>query len=183
MSNKPESSAAVLPLAGESPVVELHCAVKHFIHGDQSNVQGLSLMVERGEIMVLLGPSGCGKTTTLRLIAGFEQPDAGTVRIAGKPVADRQRNVPPEKRGLGMVFQDYALFPHLTAAENVAFGLHKMDRRKRAERVDEVLALADDDDLVDVGQASVPLGPGWRGGSHGRCRRRCGHGSRYSAER
>ncbi|MCB0240368.1 MAG: ATP-binding cassette domain-containing protein, partial [Anaerolineae bacterium] len=128
MSNKPESSAAVLPLAGESPVVELHCAVKHFIHGDQSNVQGLSLMVERGEIMVLLGPSGCGKTTTLRLIAGFEQPDAGTVRIAGKPVADRQRNVPPEKRGLGMVFQDYALFPHLTAAENVAFGLHKMDR-------------------------------------------------------
>ena len=143
MSNKPESKAAVQPAAGEPPVVELHCAVKHFIHGDQSDVQGLSLMVERGEIMVLLGPSGCGKTTTLRLIAGFEQPDAGTVRIAGKPVADRQRNVPPEKRGLGMVFQDYALFPHLTAAENVAFGLHKMDRRKRAERVDEVLALVD----------------------------------------
>lgn len=141
MPNKPESGAASQPASGDPPVVELHCAVKHFIHGDQADVQGLSLIVERGEIMVLLGPSGCGKTTTLRLIAGFEQPDAGTVRIAGKSMADRRRNVPPEKRGLGMVFQDYALFPHLTAAENVAFGLHKLDRRARSQRVNEVLAL------------------------------------------
>ena len=104
MSNKPDSALAGLPVAGDPPVVELHCAVKHFIHGDQSDVQGLSLMVERGEIMVLLGPSGCGKTTTLRLIAGFEQPDAGTVRIAGKPVADRtaQRAAGEARPGHGL---------------------------------------------------------------------------------
>ena len=124
-----------------APVVELHCVVKHYVHGDHGDVQGLSLMVMQGELLVLLGPSGCGKTTTLRLMAGFEQPDAGVVRIAGQLVANRTRSTPPEQRGLGMVFQDYALFPHLTVAGNVAFGLHRLPKRQRAARVDEVLQL------------------------------------------
>src|SRR3712207_3083236 len=85
-------------------------------------VDGASLAVSAGELVALLGPSGCGKTTLLRLIAGFEAPDAGTVRVAGEPVAG-SRWVPPERRHVGMVFQDYALFPHLTVAANVGFGL------------------------------------------------------------
>lgn len=125
-----------------APVIELHCVVKNYVHGDHGDVKGLSLMVMQGELLVLLGPSGCGKTTTLRLMAGFEQPDAGVVRIAGQLVADRTRSTPPEQRGLGMVFQDYALFPHLTVAENVAFGLHHLPKRQRASRVDEVLQMA-----------------------------------------
>lgn len=134
----PEPSSAS---AAPAPVVELHCVVKHYVHGDHGDVQGLSLMVMQGEMLVLLGPSGCGKTTTLRLIAGFEQPDAGTVRIAGRLAADRARSLPPEQRGLGMVFQDYALFPHLTVADNVAFGLHRLPKRQRDGRVAEVLSL------------------------------------------
>jgi iron(III) transport system ATP-binding protein len=144
--NGPPSAVSRPPF---SPAVELHCVVKHFIHGDQADVKGLSLIVQQGEILVLLGPSGCGKTTTLRLIAGFEQPDGGTVRVAGQLMADRQRSVPPEKRGLGMVFQDYALFPHLTVAENAAFGLHHLPRRQRKLRVDEVLQMVGLAELAD----------------------------------
>ena len=131
-----------------APVVELHCVVKNYVHGDHGDVKGLSLMVMQGELLVLLGPSGCGKTTTLRLMAGFEQPDAGVVRIAGRLVADRTRSTPPEQRGLGMVFQDYALFPHLTVAENVAFGLHRLPKRQRAGRVDEILQMVGLADLA-----------------------------------
>ncbi|MCS6844430.1 MAG: ABC transporter ATP-binding protein [Caldilineales bacterium] len=130
--------------AQPAPSVELHCVVKHFIHGQprqHGEVKGLSLMVMPGEILVLLGPSGCGKTTTLRLIAGFEQPDAGTVRIQGRLVADRTQSLAPEKRNLGMVFQDYALFPHLTVAQNAGFGLYRWPRPDRRRRVAEVLEL------------------------------------------
>ncbi len=104
-------------------------------------VDDLSLTVERGQILALLGPSGCGKTTILRLIAGFETPDAGQVHIAGRVVADGRLGlcVPPEERGVGVVFQDYALFPHLTVEENVAFGLRGRAREGRAARVREVL--------------------------------------------
>ena len=98
-------------------------------------VDGLSLAVEQGEILALLGPSGCGKTTTLRLIAGFEAPDAGTVTIRDQVVAGPGRAVPPEQRGVGIVFQDYALFPHLTVEDNVGFGLHRLDRGPRRERI------------------------------------------------
>lgn len=102
-------------------------------------VDGLSLEVRPGEVVALLGPSGCGKTTTLRLIAGFERPDAGSIRIAGRVVADGTRHVPPERRRVGMVFQEYALFPHLTVAENVVFGLDR--GRERAARVAALLDL------------------------------------------
>ena len=81
-------------------------------------VDGIDLTVERGEFFSLLGPSGCGKTTTLRLIAGFDPPDSGRVRLEGRDVT----HLPPQRRPLNTVFQNYALFPHLTVWENVAFG-------------------------------------------------------------
>ena len=115
-----------------------HGVSKRF--GAVQAVDDAQLCVERGEFVALLGPSGCGKTTLLRLIAGFEEPEAGTVEVAGTPVAGNGTWVAPERRKVGMVFQDYALFPHLTAAENVGFGL---PRKERKTRVPAVLALVD----------------------------------------
>ncbi len=94
-------------------------------------VQGLNLTVAPGEIVALLGPSGCGKTTTLRLIAGFERPDSGSIVIAGRSVADARGFTPPEQRRVGVVFQDYAVFPHLSVAQNVAFGLGRGQHSSR----------------------------------------------------
>jgi iron(III) transport system ATP-binding protein len=115
-----------------------HGVSKQF--GDVRAVGDAQLCVERGEFVALLGPSGCGKTTLLRLIAGFETPDAGEIRVADRTVADGRTWVAPERRRVGMVFQDYALFPHLTVAENVGFGL---GRKERATRVPIMLALVD----------------------------------------
>jgi iron(III) transport system ATP-binding protein len=112
-------------------------------------VDGLSLTVAEGEILALLGPSGCGKTTTLRLIAGFEAPDAGTVAVRGVVVAGPGRMVAPEDRGIGIVFQDYALFPHLTVADNVAFGLQRLPRPARRDRATRILEMVD---LADLGR-------------------------------
>jgi iron(III) transport system ATP-binding protein len=95
-------------------------------------VSDLTLDVRRGELMAVLGPSGCGKTTLLRLIAGFERPDAGEIVVGDGAVAGPGRFVAPEKRRIGMVFQDYALFPHLTVEANVAFGLLRQPRDERA---------------------------------------------------
>jgi iron(III) transport system ATP-binding protein len=110
-------------------------------YGDTLAVDGASLTVLSGEFVALLGPSGCGKTTLLRTIAGFEKPDGGALRIGGHPVAGKGTWVPPERRRVGMVFQDYALFPHLTVAENVAFGLPRRAKAARAARVGGVLEL------------------------------------------
>ena len=93
-------------------------------------VDDVTLDVRTGEIFGVLGPSGCGKTTLLRLIAGFERPEAGTVTVGGSLVAGDGTWVPPERRRIGMVFQDYALFPHLTVERNVAFGLPRRRRRR-----------------------------------------------------
>jgi iron(III) transport system ATP-binding protein len=97
-------------------------------------VQGVDLEIARGELMAVLGPSGCGKTTLLRLMAGFERPDAGTISVAGRELAGPGTFVVPEHRRVGIVFQDYALFPHLTVEANVAFGLSRREREER-ERI------------------------------------------------
>src|ERR671939_618515 len=102
-------------------LLEITEASKRF--GAVAAVDRVSLSIERGEFFALLGPSGCGKTTLLRLVAGFETPDAGTIRLGGDVVAEAGRAVPPERRGLAMVFQSYALWPHMSVAENVAFSL------------------------------------------------------------
>ena len=94
-----------------------------------------------GDIVCLLGPSGCGKTTVLRLIAGFERPTLGSITLAGKVLADDHIFIEPALRGIGYVFQDFALFPHLTVSDNIAFGLQKQDKSMRRERVAEMLAL------------------------------------------
>ena len=103
-------------------------------------LKDFDLCVDRGEIVTLLGPSGCGKTTALRIIAGLESPDTGAVEIGGRTVAGPGTMVPPEKRQVGMVFQEYALFPHLSVKANVAFGLPR--GAGRAERTREMLSLA-----------------------------------------
>lgn len=91
----------------------------------ERGVRGASLHVEAGEIVALLGPSGCGKTTALRLAAGLEVPESGKIWLEGRPVASAGFSVPPEDRGVGLIFQDFALFPHLTVSDNVLFGTHK----------------------------------------------------------
>lgn len=100
--------------------------------GDTAAVNGIDLEVATGESVVLLGPSGCGKTTTLRMVAGFLQPDAGEIHLDGVMASDANFALPPEKRHLGMVFQTYAIWPHKTVAENVAYGL-KMAGKRKAE--------------------------------------------------
>jgi iron(III) transport system ATP-binding protein len=122
-------------------VLELAAVTRRYRRGQPPAVDGVSLTVSRGEILALLGPSGSGKSTLLRLIAGFERPDAGSVAINGRVVADAGFAVPPERRGVGIVFQDYALFPHLTVEANVAFGLHGLERSRRRERVRSFLDL------------------------------------------
>jgi iron(III) transport system ATP-binding protein len=106
-------------------------------------VHGASLGLRAGDIGVLIGPSGCGKTTLLRAVAGLERVSAGEIRLGGELVSSAQRHVPPEARRIGMVFQDYALFPHLDVERNVAFGLKHLGAADRARRVAEVLALVD----------------------------------------
>jgi len=117
--------------------LEINDAIKRF--GAHAAVDGASLKVGRGEIVALLGPSGCGKTTTLRLIAGFEQPDGGSIAILGEDIT----RLPPYRRDIGLVFQDYALFPHLTVADNIEYGLRQRGIASdvRAKRRAELLRL------------------------------------------
>ncbi|MXZ19631.1 MAG: ABC transporter ATP-binding protein, partial [Caldilineaceae bacterium SB0665_bin_25] len=104
-------------------------------------VNDVSLTVDRGEFIALLGPSGCGKTTTLRLIAGFERVDAGTIEIDGALMAGSSVHVQPERRRVGMVFQEYALFPHVSALANIEFGLRRMPAADKRARTLEILEL------------------------------------------
>ena len=110
-------------------------------YGDQEVVRGLGFSLARGAIGCLLGPSGCGKTTVLRCIAGFEPVREGEIRIAGRVVSGDGVMVAPEHRRIGMVFQDYALFPHLSVADNIAFGLHRASPQERGARVAELASL------------------------------------------
>jgi iron(III) transport system ATP-binding protein len=108
-------------------------------YGTVTVVDGVSLAVGRGEIVCLLGPSGCGKSTVLRIAAGLERLQAGTVSIDGRVVADTRTAVPPERRGVGLVFQDFALFPHLSVLDNVAFGLARRSPERRYAAAREAL--------------------------------------------
>jgi iron(III) transport system ATP-binding protein len=119
------------------PLLELRAVHQAYDHHEV--VKGLTFALARGAIGCLLGQSGCGKTTALRCIAGFEPVTRGEIRLAGTLVSGPGVTVPPEKRRIGMVFQDYALFPHLPVAENIAFGLHGTSRKMRGRRVAELV--------------------------------------------
>ena len=120
-------------------MAEIRVEDLHKSFGDFAAVKNSNFVVENGEFFVLLGPSGCGKTTTLRMIAGLEKPDSGTIEFQNADIT----NLPPERRGFGMVFQNYALFPHLNVFENVAFGLRARHKTKAemTERVTSALEL------------------------------------------
>lgn len=126
------------PLVANAPeLLRAEGLAKRFTGEGRAAVSGVSFSVKEGELFALLGPSGCGKTTTLRMIGGFETPDAGRVVLSGCDVT----SLPPEKRGIGFVFQDYALFPHLTVAENVRFGLRSLSGSVARQRTAEMLDL------------------------------------------
>ena len=124
----------------QTPRLEIRNLVRRF--EGRAVVDGISLTIMPGQVTCLLGPSGCGKSTTLRMIAGVEMQDAGEIWVDGKLVCDTITRVPPERRGIGLMFQDFALFPHLSVADNVAFGLKGPRDEKRA-RVAELLDRVD----------------------------------------
>ncbi|HEY5715773.1 MAG TPA: ABC transporter ATP-binding protein, partial [Psychromonas sp.] len=108
---------------------------------DNQVLKSLDLALDNNEIVCLLGESGCGKTTLLRAVAGLQIDLSGRIKINGKTVNHGDINIPPEERKIGLIFQDYALFPHLNVFDNVAFSLHKLPRKEQRQRVDEVLTL------------------------------------------
>jgi iron(III) transport system ATP-binding protein len=120
--------------------VELRNLTKRY--GALAVVDDISLTIEHGRLVCLLGPSGCGKTTTLRLIAGFAEPSAGEIRVGERVVSSPSRTLPPERRNMSMIFQSYALWPHMTVAENVAYGLklRKVDSATLQRKLDAILA-------------------------------------------
>ena len=146
MSIRASVRAESVPAAGNEAApaaLSFEGVTRHY--GSAVGVDALDFAIPAGELVTLIGPSGCGKSTTLRLAAGLERPDTGTIRVAGEVVADKRRFVDPERRRVGLVFQDYALFPHMTVADNVAFGLDRLGRGERRTRTGEVL------DLVRLG--------------------------------
>ena len=119
--------------------VELKNLTKRY--GANAVVDGISLHIEHGKLVCLLGPSGCGKTTTLRLIAGFVEPSAGEIRVGDRVVSSPAQTLPPERRNMSMIFQSYALWPHMTVAENILYGLklRKADRDTQKKKLDAIL--------------------------------------------
>ena len=109
--------------------------------GKKKILEDISFDLEVGELLCLLGPSGCGKTSTLRAIAGLEIPDSGLVRLNGRTVSNSNSVTPPYERDIGFLFQDFALFPHLTVAENISYGLSKLSKTEAKNRTEELLKL------------------------------------------
>jgi len=124
-------------MADQPVILQIKQVVKSF--GNVHAVNGVNLNIHEGEFFALLGPSGCGKTTLLRMLAGFEFPSEGSIKIDGKET----RDIPPNQRPVNMVFQSYAVFPHMTVFDNVAYGLKvaKTPRAEARERVQDALAL------------------------------------------
>jgi len=129
-------------------LLELKSVTKSY-SSDSIAVESVDLLIEQGELVALTGESGCGKTTLLRLIAGLEQPDSGSILIEQQMVAGNQVFIPPRNRQIGLVFQDYALFPHMTVVQNIAFGLSSQTKQQRKKKVNEMLKLVE---LTDYGQ-------------------------------
>ncbi len=148
VATRPEAAVGLVPPpATPSGVAAVECLAVSRRFGPVTALDAVSLQVPRGEFFSLLGPSGCGKTTLLRLLAGLDRPDSGEIRLGGRPATD----LPPHRRPVNTVFQSYALFPHLTVRENVAFGL-RMKRVPRAEverRVAAAMALTRIEDLAE----------------------------------
>jgi iron(III) transport system ATP-binding protein len=120
--------------------VELRGLTKKY--GPLAVVDDVSMTIEHGSLVCLLGPSGCGKTTTLRLIAGFVEPTAGEIRVGDRVVSTPQRTLPPERRNMSMIFQSYALWPHMTVSENIVYGLklRKLDAATIKQKLDDILS-------------------------------------------
>ncbi len=125
----------------QKEILSLQNITKLFAESKIPAVNNVSFSLQQGDILALVGPSGCGKTTLLRIIGGFEFPQTGEVQIGEQKICSPTAWIPPEKRDIGIVFQDYALFPHLTVAENVAFGLKNSNKHQVKQRVSEVLNL------------------------------------------
>lgn len=129
--------------------LEIKNLSKHFTENTSPAVDNISFLVQDQEILSFVGPSGCGKTTTLRLIAGLERPDEGIIKLNNHVINSDDVFVQPEKRNIGMVFQDHALFPHLTVFDNIAFGLKGKTKREKHDRVNELLQLIDAESLTN----------------------------------
>ncbi len=132
------------------PTLSLRHVTKRFANADSPTLSDISFELARGDLLGILGPSGCGKTTLLRVIAGFEKPEAGTLKVGDQVVVGPKCWIPPEQRGIGLVFQDYALFPHLTVMDNILFGLKQQEKARTQgslsrcqARAREVLELVD----------------------------------------
>lgn len=156
--NQPASLPPELRSKASAPALEITGLVKRF--GERAALDGIDLRLESGEVLALLGPSGGGKSTLLRSIAGLHPIDDGEIRLAGECVAARDRQLAPEQRKLGMVFQDYALWPHMSVRENVAFPLEmqRVPRADRDRRVMEALTLASLEAFADRAPATLSGG-------------------------
>ena len=122
-------------------IVEIEGLTFSYSRKEDPVINDFSFSMEKGEIVGILGQSGSGKSTILRIIAGLELPMKGSIKIAGNTVVSKKVFIQPEERGVGMVFQDYALFPHMTVKDNILFGLSRIPRKERKQRLEEVLEL------------------------------------------
>lgn len=129
--------------------LEINQLSKHFHENEYPAVDAISFSMQEHEILSFVGPSGCGKTTTLRMIAGLERPDQGSIQLDGKVISNGETFVPPEKRNIGMVFQDHALFPHLSVFDNIIFGLRDYSKTEKKDRASQLLKLVNIEALAD----------------------------------
>lgn len=134
-------TTATYPPDAPAPRLEIRNLMRRY--NGRAVVDDVSLSIQPGQVTCLLGPSGCGKSTTLRIIAGVERQEQGEILLDGEVISGPGRNLPPERRGIGLMFQDFALFPHLSVADNVAFGLRSGSREEKRARVAELLERVD----------------------------------------
>ena len=157
----PERAKACAACARHDEAALIISGLRHSYCGEAAAVEELSLCLHPGEIVSLVGPSGCGKTTTLRLVAGLEQLQTGLIQVGDRLASAPGRHLPAEDRNVGMMFQDYALFPHLSVRANVAFGLAQFSARERRDRVEAALEDVGLSSMADRMPSTLSGGP-WR---------------------